>query len=270
MKFHYKPKMSSAKTVVTKKVAPKVKPVKKVSVVKAKADEKVDTEVDTEKKERKRREVTKETVDADFSVLQTRIESEIARLRESSEKVRGIKFLRSINKALKTLHSDTKRVMKLKKKNNRKKNVVSGFLKPIKISPELAAFTSWDVNGTYSRVNVTKFICDYIKNNGLYNEEDKRLIICDDRLKDLLSYDPENPPVDAEGKPAPLNYFRLQKYLKPHFIKIEVPKEEVKAETVKKAPVKATAKTTVKAVKKAPKKAAVPVEEEDDEEELDE
>ena len=56
-------------------------------------------EESVERKERKRRDVNKETIDLDFTALQQRIESEISRLRESSEKVRGIKFLRSINKA---------------------------------------------------------------------------------------------------------------------------------------------------------------------------
>jgi len=256
-----KPVATKDKKVAAKKVAP--------------VESKVDTEAaPAEKKERKRREVNKETVDLNFGDIQTRVEAEIAKLRESTEKVRGIKFLRSINKAIKTLHSDTKRVMKLKKKNNRKKTVVSGFLKPIKITPELATFTGWDINGTFSRVNVTKFICDYIKAHHLYNDEDKRLILCDDKLKSLLKYDPANPPNDKDGKPAPLNYFRLQKYLKPHFIKIEVPKETETAsgssseekKPAKKAPAKKAAATAP--AKKAPTK-KVEVEDEEDVEDED-
>ncbi len=252
----------STSAKVAKKTPTAKKPAKKAATKKAEASVK-DTDSSAEKKERKRREVNKETVDGDFSKLQDRIEAEIVRLRESTEKVRGIKFLRSINKALKTLHSDTKRVMKLKKKNNRKKTVVSGFLRPIMITPELASFTGWDKDGTYSRVAVTKFICDYIKDNRLYNTDDKRLILCDERLKGLLKYDPSNLPLDKEGKPALLNYFRLQKYLKPHFIKIETPKTEKTEESkdakpdekpvAKKAPAKkaaAPAKKVVTPVKK--------------------
>lgn len=185
-----------------------------------------------EKKQRKHRDVSKETVDANFQTVQARVEAEIAKLRDSQEKVRGIKFLRSINKAIKTLHSDTKRVMKLKKKNNRKRTVVSGFLKLVHITPELAQFTGWEVDGTYSRVKVTKFICDYIRANKLFDEKDKRRILCDDKLKNLLKYDPNNLPLDDKGLPAELNYFRLQKYLKPHFIKII---DEVKPEADKTA-----------------------------------
>jgi len=216
------------KTASTKKTASKKAPASKKAT--KKAETKDNSEDTTEKKERTRREVSKESVDVNFTDLQSRIEAEIARLRENPDKVRGVKFLRSINKALKTLHGDTKRVMKLKKKNNRKKTLVSGFLMPIKITPELAAFTGWDVNGTYSRVNVTKHICEYIKTNQLFNTDDKRLILCDDKLKNLLKYDPANPPLDKEGNPAPLNYFRLQKYLKPHFVRIEPPATQAQSE----------------------------------------
>lgn len=180
-------------------------------------------EPSTDKKERKRRVVTKETIDSSFVELQSRIEAEIARLRDKQEKNCGIKFLRSINKASKILHSDTKRVMKLKKQTNRKQPVASGFFKPVRISPELAAFTGWDINGNYCRLAVTKHICEYIKSNHLYDDDDKRKILCDDKLKTLLKYDPDNLPLDKEGKPAVLNYFRLQKYLKIHFIKTETP-----------------------------------------------
>lgn len=266
-----RPASASSKSASAKKsaaAAPKKAASTKAKVEAKNSEDAVSQSID--KKERKRREVSKESVDSDFDALQARIETEIARLRESTEKVRGIKFLRSINKALKTLHSDTKRVMKLKKKNNRKKTVVSGFLKPIKISPELASFTGWDVNGTYSRVNVTKHICDYIKNNKLFNQDDKRLILVDDKLRALLKYDPARPPLDEKGNQAPLNYFRLQKYLKPHFIKIDVPvtKDESKSEA---APAKGKAVAKGKASAKKPVKKVV-VEDDDDveEEDLDE
>jgi len=259
--------MSSTKKTSQSKKTTKKSAAKEKSVVK-KAEVSVVADVSqVEKKERKRREVNKETIDSTFTEIQNRVDAEINKLRESTEKVRGIKFLRSVNKAIKTLHSDTKRVMKLKKKNNRKKTVVSGFLKPIKISPELAAFTGWDVNNTYSRVTVTKFICTYIKTNHLYNEADKRLILCDDKLKTLLKYDPANPPLDKEGKPAPLNYFRMQTYLKPHFIKLETPEEE-KTPTEKKSTAKKSAKKSTD-VKPASKPVVVKEEEVEDLEEED-
>jgi len=238
----------------------------------------------TEKKERQRRTVDKESVDTAFTDLQARIAVEIERLREADGKVRGIKFLRSIGKAIKTLHSDTKRVMKLKKRNNRKTTVESGFLRPVKISKELAQFTGWDAAQTYLRRNVTKHICNYIKEHHLYDEKDKRNILCDDKLKALLNYDPANVPMGKDGKPAVLNYFRLQKYLKPHFIKIEgVVKAEVeKLESKTEAPSaeakaakkekpattkKPTAAKAAAPAKAAAKPAAAKVEDEDVEDE---
>jgi chromatin remodeling complex protein RSC6 len=265
-------KPAPAKKEAPAKAAPAAAPAKdkkpKKAVAATESKEQAEAAAGTEKKERKRREISKETVDTTFAALTERLEAEINRLRESAEKVRGIKFLRSINKAVKTLHSDTKRVMKLKKKNNRKKTTVSGFLKPIKISQELSVFTGRDVNAPCSRVEITKQICEYIKTHHLYNDDDKRLILCDDKLKALLKYDPANPPMDKEGKPAPLNYFRLQKYLKPHFIKIEAPKEEGEAAAEKKGKAKA-APAKKAAAKKAPAKAKVEVEDDVEEDEAD-
>lgn len=211
----------------------------------------------TEKKERQRRSVDKESVDAAFTEIQTRIAQEIEKLREAEGKVRGIKFLRSIGKAIKTLHSDTKRVMKLKKRNNRKTTVESGFLRPVKISKELAQFTGWDATQTFLRRNVTKHICNYIKEHHLYDEKDKRNILCDEKLKSLLNYDAATVPLGKDGKPAVLNYFRLQKYLKPHFIKIEGAKTETEKTEAK--PEAAATPADTKAAKKekpAAKKAA--------------
>lgn len=218
------------------------------------------TQVSLEKKERKRRQVDKESVDTAFSDIQNRISAEIEKLREADGKVRGIKFLRSIGKAIKTLHSDTKRVMKLKKKNNRKKTVASGFLRPVKISAELAAFTGWDINQTYSRVTVTKFICDYIKNNKLYDEGDKRNIQCDEKLKALLKYDPNNVPIGKDGKPQVLNYFRLQRFLKTHFLKVEMDKTVEATKPASEQPAKKTKPAVVaKAASEQPaKKVAAP------------
>jgi hypothetical protein len=84
-------------------------------------------------------------------------------------------------------------------------------LKPVHISKELAKFTGWDHNELRSRVDVTKYICNYIKEKNLQDPTDKRNIRVEDdgNLKKLLKYD---------GKDKkPLTYYRLQTYLKSHF-----------------------------------------------------
>lgn len=165
-----------------------------------------------EEQTKRKRVVNKTSVSDDFSAVIKRVSDEIERL-STSEKSRGIKFLKSLNKSLKVLHNDSMKVMKVKKSAS-KKNVTSGFLKPINISSEMASFTGWDPKQLYSRVSVTQHICEYIKKNNLFNPEDKRQIKCDAKLKSLLRYDPAT---SAE----PLTYFRLQQYLKPHFIKTQ-------------------------------------------------
>jgi chromatin remodeling complex protein RSC6 len=86
----------------------------------------------------------------------------------------------------------------------------SGFMKPVKISKEMAKFTGWDGRELKSRVDVTKYLCNYIKNNDLQNEADRRQIKPDKKLAKLLNYDEKK-----DG--CPLTYFYLQKKMQPHF-----------------------------------------------------
>lgn len=177
----------------------------------------VETEVGTEGtvETKKRRIPTRETVLESFDELVELVEAEITHLRESQSKAKGVKFLRTVNKRIKSLRSQMTRVMKQRQKTNRKNNNNSGFLKPVQISKEMAKFTGWDVTELRSRVDVTKHLCDYIKENDLQNPEDRRQILVDAKLGKLLSY-------DAKKDDKPLTYYRLQTYLKSHFQKPEV------------------------------------------------
>ena len=111
---------------------------------------------------------------------------------------------------MKNLSSDLNRVLKSKTKTTRNKNTSSGFMKPVKISTEMAMFTNWDTSSLYSRVDVTKFLCNYIKTNSLQNPEDKRQILCDEKLASLLK-------VNVNGE-HPLTYPGLQQHIQQHFI----------------------------------------------------
>jgi upstream activation factor subunit UAF30 len=224
---------ATPKKAAAKKVAAKVEPVveeskqEEIQVTPAPSKSTKKSAGTAAKKPRVRRVVTRESLEVDFDLIQKRVEDEIEKLRQSNEKVKGVKFLRSVNKAIKVLRSDSLRVLKIKPKTNRSRSTTSGFMKPVGITAEMAGFTGWDAAKLYSRVDVTKFICAYIRDNKLQNAEDRRQIICDDKLRTLLKYDPANPPMDKNGKPAPLTYFRLQQYIQPHFVKIAV---EVAAE----------------------------------------
>jgi upstream activation factor subunit UAF30 len=156
--------------------------------------------------------LTSESVCESFDEIIKLIDAEVENLRTSQTKAVGVKFLRSINKRLKLLKSKTTKVMKQRQRFTRKpsSNTNSGFLKPVNISKDMAKFTGWDPAHEKSRVEVTKYICKYIKDNNLQNPEDRRQILADDKLKKLLNYDPK--------KDDKLTYYKIQSYLKPHFI----------------------------------------------------
>jgi upstream activation factor subunit UAF30 len=164
---------------------------------------------------KKRRVVNRETVLAGFDDILTLLEEEVTRRRERSdkkEKSKGVKFLRTLGKKIKTLRNDSARVMKQKPRTKRQTNNSSGFMKPVQISQEMSDFTGWDPDTLRSRVDVTKYICKYIKENDLQNPEDRRQILADKPLARLLKYDRKK-----DGQP--LTYYFLQKKIQPHFLK---------------------------------------------------
>jgi upstream activation factor subunit UAF30 len=159
---------------------------------------------------KQRKVVDRDTVLEDFDALSKLIDAEIENLRQNSKSNGNVKFLRSLNKNLKVLRTNTTKVMK-KKKTERKNNSTSGFLKPVTISGEMAKFTGWDPKELRSRVEVTKYICDYIKSHDLQNPEDRREIRADAKLQKLLGVKPEDK----------IKYYSLQTHLKKHFPKTE-------------------------------------------------
>lgn len=172
---------------------------------------------------------TRETVEKEFDELIASVDEEINKLRETTAKSKGVKFLRTVNKRVKLLKNHTLRVSK-QRNTTRRNNTNSGFLKPVQISKDLAKFTGWNQAELRSRVDVTKFICNYIKEHNLQDPQDRRKIrVEDDKdLKNLLKF-------DSKDK-KPLTYYSLQTYLKSHFMPAaqdaqkSEPKSEVKVE----------------------------------------
>jgi len=153
---------------------------------------------------------TRESVMTDFAELLSLVDGEIERLRESSDKSHSAKYLRQILRRLRALQSNTARVLKHKAPSGRRNNN-SGFLKPVNISSDMAKFTGFDPKVQHSRVDVTKFLCKYIKDKNLQNPDNKRQINADPALSKLLNYDVKSG--------APLTYPSMQKLLKNHFAK---------------------------------------------------
>ena len=156
--------------------------------------------------------VTRDSVMTSFDEIIQLVEDEISNLKDSQNKTKGIKFLRTINKRIKTLKIHSSKIVKQKATKKTTPNANSGFQKPVKISKEMAKFAGWSNDELKSRVDVTKYLCNYIKENNLQNPKDRRQIISDVKLSKLLKY-------DSKKETEPLTYFRLQNRLKEHFPK---------------------------------------------------
>ena len=104
-----------------------------------------------------------------------------------------------------------KAAVKLGRKNrqNRANRQPSGFVKPTRISKELAVFLRKPDGTEMARTEVTKEINAYIREHKLQDPKNGRKILADKKLSTLLSL----------GKNEELTYFNLQKYMSPHFAK---------------------------------------------------
>ena len=170
--------------------------------------EEVATETSTDTT--RRRVHTPDTVREDFEAFLTDVENEIARRREKGEPVQ---YLRHVCKELKTLTRNTQRAMKTRRSTGVKRNNAnSGFLKPVQVSKEMSAFAGWDASELHSRVDVTRALCDYVKENNLRDATPRKgkNIIPDKTLARIL--DPS-----FKEDPVPLTHARLQKYIRHHF-----------------------------------------------------
>ena len=85
----------------------------------------------------------------------------------------------------------------------------SGFVKPTKISEELAKFLDKPPTCEMARTEVTREINKYIRTNNLQDKENGRKINPDTKLSTLLKL----------KKTDELTYFNLQRYMSPHFAK---------------------------------------------------
>jgi len=103
-----------------------------------------------------------------------------------------------------------------KRKRKSGNRAPSGFVKPTRISDELAAFLGKDKGSEMARTHVTKEINAYIRSNNLQDKDNGRKINPDPKLTALLKLKKEDE----------LTYFNLQRFMSPHFAKT------VKAETV--------------------------------------
>jgi upstream activation factor subunit UAF30 len=108
----------------------------------------------------------------------------------------------------------SREVKTAQKQTNRRKRKAgnrapSGFVKPTKISDELASFLGKDKGSEMARTDVTREINTYIRTNKLQDPTNGRKINPDKKLSTLLKLKTTDE----------LTYFNLQKYMSPHFAK---------------------------------------------------
>ncbi len=115
----------------------------------------------------------------------------------------------------KTITRELKTAQKLssrRKKTASGNRAPSGFVKPTRISDELAKFLGKTAGTEMARTEVSKEINTYINNNNLKDKNNGRIIHPDSKLSVLLNI--------KNGDE--LTFFNLQKYMKHHFIKAPV------------------------------------------------
>ena len=123
-----------------------------------------------------------------------------------------INSLKSEYKALEKKWSrEVKTAQKQSSKRKRKagNRAPSGFVKPTKISDELASFLGKDKGSEMARTDVTREINTYIRAHKLQDSTNGRKINPDKKLAALLKLKTTDE----------LTYFNLQKYMSPHFAK---------------------------------------------------
>lgn len=130
--------------------------------------------------------------------------------------------MEDIKKEIADLRSEIKSLTKIVRKIRSKledpdgekqkaRAVNNGFNRKQNISDELRAFMGLGAGEQASRSEVTKFLTKYITDKGLKHPENGRQLVLDDTLRALLK-----PPADVQ-----VTYLNLQKFLSPHYIKVE-------------------------------------------------
>ena len=124
-------------------------------------------------------------------------------------------IISSLKTEFRTLEKKWNREMKAVQKQSSKRKrkagnrAPSGFVKPTRISDELATFLDKPAGTEMARTEVTRDVNKYIRTNNLQDKENGRKINPDPKLAALLKL----------KKTDELTYFNLQKYMSHHFAK---------------------------------------------------
>jgi upstream activation factor subunit UAF30 len=124
-----------------------------------------------------------------------------------------------LQQSIKNVEKNVKKKYKIMEKETIKNKIKvsrkpSGFAKPTKVTSELCEFMNRTEGSEIARTDVTKALISYIEENKLQNNENKKIILPDNKLKILLGIE--------EQEDIILTYFNIQKYMNKHFVKEEV------------------------------------------------
>jgi upstream activation factor subunit UAF30 len=150
-------------------------------------------------------------------------ETEVGFVETSGEFFAKLQQLGLLVSAIKVEYKTLEKKWSRELKNSQKKNsknkrktgnrAPSGFVKPTKISDELATFLEKPSGSEMARTEVTRDINKYIRANNLQDANNGRKINPDTKLATLLKL----------TKTDELTYFNLQRYMSPHFAKAVKP-----------------------------------------------
>jgi upstream activation factor subunit UAF30 len=154
-----------------------------------------------------------EAVEGDAAALHEQSLEFNAKLQQLSVLISGLKTeYRALEKKwARELKAAQKQNSKRKRKSGNR--APSGFVKPTRISDELASFLGKEKGTEMARTSVTRDINAYIRNNKLQDEKNGRKINPDAKLASLLKLQ----------KTDELTYFNLQRFMSPHFAKTAKP-----------------------------------------------
>lgn len=199
----------TAKTATSKTAASKTA-ASKTEASKTEASKTATSKTATSKTATSKNSVVVETKDGESSVTTlsdsfTELLGQLSALRSQLTTVTGnVRFLQK--------RSDKELKIALKSARKRRSNgprAPSGFVKPTKISLELAKFLGKPLGTEMARTEVTREINGYIREHKLQDPINGRKILADDKLRKLLRLE----------KTDELTYFNLQKFMSPHFEK---------------------------------------------------
>jgi chromatin remodeling complex protein RSC6 len=93
---------------------------------------------------------------------------------------------------------------------SKKERKPCGFAVSTKVTPEMSEFIGKPIGELISRIEITKYLNKYIKEQHLEHPDNKQIIVPDAKLWTILGED---------ARDERITHFTIQKYLNKHFVK---------------------------------------------------